>query len=109
MESGKKKTFQIKAKVLDVKSLVFFSDELTNIHREAFTIKYGKILDPLLLAPTPEEFRRILESYKKRKGPYRGMRQFPKPKDIVEVLNLSVADLAHNIKTWGEVQEIPRE
>ncbi|CAK8576638.1 unnamed protein product [Lathyrus sativus] len=127
MESRKRKNFQIKAKVPNVKIFIEFRDGLTNISREAFTINHEKMLDLLFvpgqkeaittlvqfydpplrcflfqgfqLAPTIEEFRRILDSPKEKKGIYRGMRKYPKPKDLVEVLNTLIADLALNIKT----------
>lgn len=92
MEPGKRKTFQIKAKVPCVKGFIAFRDGLTNIRRDAFTLKYGKIIhllsvpvqkdaitalaqfyDPPVrsflfrdfqLSPTLEEFGRILDSLK---------------------------------------------
>ncbi|KAI5441083.1 hypothetical protein KIW84_010516 [Lathyrus oleraceus] len=137
MESGKKKTFQIKAKVPCVKKFIAFRYGLTNIRQDAFTLKYGKILhllsvpvqkdaitalaqfyDPPLrsflfrdfqLAPTLEEFGRILDSPKQKKGPYRGLGQIPKPEELAEVLDIPVKDLTPNIKIWGKVQGIPQE
>ncbi|XP_050915319.1 uncharacterized protein LOC127130335 [Lathyrus oleraceus] len=137
MEPGKRKTFQIKAKVPFVKEFIAFRDGLTNIRRDAFTLKYGKILhllsipvqkdaitilaqfyDPPLrsflfrdfqLAPTLEEFGKILDSPKQKKGPYRGLGQIPKPKEMAEVLDIPVEDLTPNIKIWGKVQGIPQE
>ncbi|XP_050886319.1 uncharacterized protein LOC127091673 [Lathyrus oleraceus] len=137
MESGKRKAFQIKAKVPCVKGFIAFRDGLTNIHRDTFTLKYGKILhllsvpvqkdaitalaqfyDPPLrsflfrdfqLAPTLEEFGRILDSPKQKKGPYKGLGQIPKPKELAEVLDIPVKDLTPNIKIWGKVQGIPQE
>ncbi|XP_050920212.1 uncharacterized protein LOC127137833 [Lathyrus oleraceus] len=137
MESGKRKTFQIKAKVPCVKGFIAFRDGLSNIRRDAFTLKYGKILrllsvpvqkdaitalaqfyDPPLrsflfrdfqLAPTLEEFGRILDSPKQKKGPYKGLGQIPKPGELAEVLDIPVKDLTPNIKIWGKVQGIPQE
>ncbi|KAI5393369.1 hypothetical protein KIW84_060483, partial [Lathyrus oleraceus] len=116
MESEKKKTFQIKAKVPCVKKFIAFRDGLTNIRRDAFTLKYGRILhllsipvqkeaitalaqfyDPPLrsflfkdfqLAPTLEEFGRILDSPKQKKGPYKGLGQVPEPEELAKVLSI---------------------
>ncbi|XP_050877603.1 uncharacterized protein LOC127081385 [Lathyrus oleraceus] len=137
MEPGKRKTFQIKAKVSCVKGFIAFRDGLTNIHRDTFTLKYEKILhllsipvqkdvitvlaqfyDPTLrsflfrdfqLAPTLEEFGRILDSPKQKKGPYRRLGQIPKPKELAEVLDIPVEDLTPKVKIWGKVQGIPQE
>ncbi|XP_050875119.1 uncharacterized protein LOC127078729 [Lathyrus oleraceus] len=137
MESGKRKTFQIKAKVPCMKGFIAFRDGLTNIRRDAFTLKYGKILHLLSvpvqkdaitalaqfyhppfrsllfrdfqLAPTLEEFGRILDSPKQKKGPYKGLGQIPKPEELAEVLGIPVEDLTPNIKIWGKVQGIPQE
>lgn len=126
MEPGKRKTFQIKAKGPCVSDFIAFRDGLTIIRRDAFTLKNGKILsllfvhlqkdvitalaqfyDPPLisflfrdfqLAPTLEEFGKILDSPKNKKGPYRGLGQFPKPKELAEVLNIMVEDIVPNIK-----------
>ena len=54
MESGKRKTFQIKAKVPCVKGFIAFRDGLANIRRDAFTLKYGKILH-LLSVPVQKD------------------------------------------------------
>ncbi|XP_050919164.1 uncharacterized protein LOC127136674 [Lathyrus oleraceus] len=43
------------------------------------------------------------------KGPYRGLGQIPKPKELEEVLDIPVKDLTPNIKIWGKVQGIPQE
>lgn len=120
-----------------MKGCIAFRDGLTNILRDAFTLKYGKILhllfvpvqkdaitvlaqfyDPPLrsfllrdfqLTPTLEEFEKILDSPKQKNGPYRGLGQIPKPKELAEVLDIPVEDLTSNIKIWGKVQGIPQE
>lgn len=63
----------------------------------------------LSVSSISEEFGKILDSLKKKSGPYRGMGQFPKPKDLAEVLDIPVADLTHKIKIWGEVKRINYE
>ncbi|XP_050896351.1 uncharacterized protein LOC127103107 [Lathyrus oleraceus] len=61
------------------------------------------------LALTSEEFGKILDSAKEKKRPYKGLGQFPKPKELAEVLDIPVEDLVPNIKVWGKVQGIPQE
>lgn len=61
------------------------------------------------MAPTLEEFGKILDSPKQKKGPYKGLDQFPKPKELAEVLDIPVEDLTPNIKILEKVQGIPQE
>ncbi|XP_050897449.1 uncharacterized protein LOC127104302 [Lathyrus oleraceus] len=61
------------------------------------------------LATTLKKFGKILDSPKQKKGPYRGLGQIPKPKELAEVLDIPVEDLTPDIKIWGKVQGIPQE
>lgn len=44
-----------------------------------------------------------------KKGPYKRLGKFLEIEDLAEVLGISFSDLKHNIKTWGDVQGIPKE
>ncbi|KAI5434485.1 hypothetical protein KIW84_021350 [Lathyrus oleraceus] len=55
------------------------------------------------MAPTLEEFGKILDSHKQKKGPYKGLGQILKPKELAEVLDIPVEDLTPNIKIWGKI------
>lgn len=53
-------------------------------------------------------FERILDFPKKKKGPYRGIRQVVKPKYLVKTLNIPVSDLAPHYKTNGDTRGLQR-
>ncbi|PNY04817.1 hypothetical protein L195_g001247 [Trifolium pratense] len=126
MSSDKRKTFQIKAQLSDVKSMKTFSNYLTSMARDHLTLKYGRILDLLKipvqveaitalaqfydpplrcftfqdfqLAPTLEEFGRILDSPKKKLKPYKGLGEVPRLEDLASLLKIQVSDLKAHFK-----------
>ncbi|KAI5431469.1 hypothetical protein KIW84_035598 [Lathyrus oleraceus] len=59
----------------------------------------------LSVGPNIEGIREILDSPKKKKVPYRGLGQFPTPKELAEVLDIPFEDLVPNIKVWGKVKD----
>ena len=118
MDSGRKKTIQLRVKLPNLESLRVLSSELPTISLGSFVHKFGNILDFLhtkvqvdaitafaqfydpylrcflfqdfLLAPTLEEFEMIMDTPKENKGPFVEMGDVPKPGDLARALNLSV-------------------
>jgi len=112
-----------------LESLRDLSVELTTIPKNAFVFKYGEILDLLFtnvqtdaitalaqfydppmrsllfqdfqLAPTLEEFERIVGIPSKGNGPYVEIGHPPKVEDLAKALNIEVSRLANNVRTRG--------
>lgn len=63
MEIDKRKTFQIKVRVSNVESLKAYSIRLTNIRRNTFTFKYGKIQDLLAIPLQKETIMALAQFY----------------------------------------------
>lgn len=119
-----------------MESLKTYRERLTNIQRDAFTSKYDKILDLLtiprkeeitafahfydhslrcflfqdfLLAPTLEEFNKILSSLKLKSGPYKMIGYTPTPKEMTRVLNIGISNLEVNLETRGNFKGFSRD
>ncbi|WJX60679.1 hypothetical protein P8452_45859 [Trifolium repens] len=131
MDSEKRRTLPLKAKLPDLKSLRDLTTELTSISKSAFIFKYGNILDLLFtdvqfealtalaqfydpsmrcflfqdfqLAPTLEEFERIIGIPPKGKGPFVEIGHPPAVKKLAEALNIGVLEFANNVTTKGKV------
>lgn len=104
-----------------MQSLDILKDRLTSTIQRKFILRYGNILDllkfpiqveviialaqfydpPLTcftfqdfqLAPTLEEFGKLLDPPRKKNGPYQGIGQFVKPEDLAMTLNIPIDDL----------------
>ncbi|WJX77329.1 hypothetical protein P8452_60649 [Trifolium repens] len=131
MNSEKRRTLPLKVKLPDLESLRDLSTKLTSISRSAFIFKYGNILDLLFtdvqfealtalaqfydppmrcflfqdfqLAPTLEEFERIIGIPLKGKGPFVEIGHPPTVKKLAEALNIGVLEFASNVTTKGKV------
>ncbi|WJX33933.1 hypothetical protein P8452_22095 [Trifolium repens] len=131
MDSEKRRTLPLKVKLLDLESLRNLSTELTSIPRRAFVCKYGNILDLLFtnvqvealtalsqfydppmrcflfqdfqLAPTLEEFERIVGIPPKGKGPFVEIGQPPTVKKLAKALSIEMREFASNVTTKGKV------
>ncbi|WJX89544.1 hypothetical protein P8452_71532 [Trifolium repens] len=131
MNSEKRRTLPLKVKLPNLESLRDLSTELTLISRSAFIFKYGNILDLLFtdvqfealtalaqfydpsmrcflfqdfqLAPTLEEFERIIGIPPKGKGPFVEIGHPPAVKKLAEALNIGVPEFASNVTTKGKV------
>lgn len=127
MAFSRRKTFQIKIRESNIKGLKAYNVGLTGIRRDLFTLKYCRILDLLtvqvqkdslttlaqffdspsrcflfqnfLLAPSLEEFGKIVKSPKITKGPYQGLGHIPTFIEMACVLSLEAFDLEVNLKT----------
>ena len=123
----KRRTLSLKVELPNLESLGDLSAELTTIPKSSFIFKYGDILDLLftnvqanaitslsqlydplmrsfifqdfLLAPTIEEFKRIVGIPPKGRGPYVEIGHPPKVEKLVETLNIKVSGFASNVKT----------
>src|SRR4030066_1344056 len=117
----RKKIVPLKIKLPNMETLKTLSNNLTSLSRGSFVAKYGDILglldtnikveaitalfqfyDPPLrsflfkdfqLAPTLEEFERIVGVLPKDKGPYVEISPFPEKKDLAKALGIDVLDL----------------
>ncbi|WJX95004.1 hypothetical protein P8452_76370 [Trifolium repens] len=131
MDSEKRRTLPLKVKLPDLKSPRDLTTELTSISKSAFIFKYGNILDLLFtdvqfealtalaqfydpsmrcflfqdfqLAPTLEEFERIIGIPPKGKGPFVEIGHPPAVKKLAEALNIGVLEFANNVTTKGKV------
>jgi len=120
--SKKRTTLSLKVELPNLESLRDLSVELT-IPKSAFVFKYGDILNLLFtnvqadaittlaqfydppirqLAPTLEEFKRIVGIPPKGKGPYAEIGHPPKIEKLHEALNIEVSRFASNVKTRGK-------
>ncbi|KAI5412108.1 hypothetical protein KIW84_056970 [Lathyrus oleraceus] len=119
----------------DLQSLKILQGLMPNSIQRKFTLKYGGILNLLrfpakveavttlahlydpplrcflfqdfLLAPTPEEFELYVNVPKNRKGPYMGMSQKVKTKDLDATLRISPEDLLSHYKEDRDAQDMP--
>ncbi|CAK8570809.1 unnamed protein product [Lathyrus sativus] len=126
MDSNKRKALRIKAQMSDVQSLEVLQDLIPGSIQKKFILKYGRILDllgvpvkveaitalaqfydPLLrcflfrdfqLVPTLEEFGMYHDFSKDIKGPYIGIGQKVKLKEMAMTLGISVEDLMLHYK-----------
>jgi hypothetical protein len=131
MNSEKRRTLPLKVKLPDLETLRDLTTELTSISKSAFIFKYGNILDLLFtdvqvealtalaqfydppmrcflfqdfqLAPTLEEFERIIGIPPKGKGPFVEIGHPPAVKKLAEALNIGVPEFASNVTTKGNV------
>ncbi|WJX24349.1 hypothetical protein P8452_13465 [Trifolium repens] len=98
MNSEKRRTLPLKVKLPNLESLRDLSTELTSISRSAFIFKYD-----FQLAPTLEEFERIIGIPPKGKGPFVEIGHPPAVKKLAEALNIGVPEFASNVTTKGKV------
>lgn len=132
MNSNKNKTLWIKAQMCDTQSLKVLQGLMPNSIERKSTLKYGMIFDLLrilvkvevntplaqfyypslrctlfrdfLLALVLEEFWMYLDLPKDKNGPYIGMGQKVKPKDLAMTLGILVGDLVLHYKWDRDVQ-----
>ncbi|KAK2427994.1 hypothetical protein QL285_026538 [Trifolium repens] len=129
MASEKRHTPTLKIRVPQVESLKLLSDKMTSIVKSSFEANYGLILnllhekidhmaiitlaqfyDPPLrcftfqdfqLAPTLEEFAKILGCNLKDRGPYLGLGEDPTMEEIDKSLHLTF----NEVSSWLEIRK----
>ncbi|XP_058780714.1 uncharacterized protein LOC131654768 [Vicia villosa] len=134
MNQEKKPTIHISVMFPDLTKMKQIRKELPNKSMKSFVLKYGKILDLLSenvkidviaaliqfydvplrcftfqnfqLAPTLEEFDRILGFSKIKKDVYVGIGQTTKVEDLAKALGISYTNFVPNYKTKGKVQGV---
>ncbi|KAI5440638.1 hypothetical protein KIW84_010207 [Lathyrus oleraceus] len=130
IEYNKRKTLQIKVRESKTDDLRNYVVSLSKNRRKSLNYKYGRILyhlsvlvqkesltalaqffDPTLrcfqfqdfqLAPAPEEFKKILETLKPTKGPFKMIWYHPTVEEMAYHLNIHDNDLQVNLRICGD-------
>ncbi|KAI5435089.1 hypothetical protein KIW84_021788 [Lathyrus oleraceus] len=95
----------------DLQSLKVLQGLMPNTIQRKFTLKYRRILDLLRIPvkpPTLEEFGLYLDIPEDRKGPYMGMRQKVKPRELAMTLGIPIKDLLPHYKEDRDIQGLKR-
>lgn len=61
------------------------------------------------MAPTLEDFNKILSSLTPKIGPYKRIGYTPTPKEVARALNLYISNLKANMKTRGNFKGFSRD